>query len=79
MMHTTAFYQTRTGFIIVELSGLHFLGYSCFLPRGRVSLDGIILFFFFKSLAFVQPSELSFYICLNLFISVYYRSISNSL
>lgn len=46
MMHTTAFYQTRTGFIIVELSGLHFLGYSCFLPRGRVSLDGIILFFF---------------------------------
>lgn len=30
MMHTTAFYQTRTGFIIVELSGLHFLAILVF-------------------------------------------------
>lgn len=78
MMHTTAFYQTRTGFIIVELSGLHFLAILVFTSWpclfGRYNS-----FLFLKSLAFVQPSELSFYIRLNLFISVYYRSISNSL
>lgn len=74
MMHTTAFYQKRIGFIIAELFGLQFL--AIFLSRGCDCLDRI----FFIHIFGVCPAFLPvIYICLNLFISVGYRSISFNL
>lgn len=56
MMHTTAFYQKRIGFIIAELFGLQFLAIFFYLVVATTWTE----YFLFIFLAFVQPFYVSF-------------------